>query len=504
VFCAVITLVTAYVVGVPAYALFFSEGRPGTAFFVLAGAATFAGAAAARWRIRPRSVEPFPQSARAQRFRELYVSTAAEVGYENPLPPLLWSYTDQRTHAQTVRWQGTPAVVVSAGLVQHARAAPEDVRAYLTHELAHVANGDLAVFEWTIALTGAFRLVTILAVIAAATLLLLPSDAPSILFFRSPESPLFVLLLLMVGTLWLFSVVLAWLLVVRYAGVLTSLRELHADIRAAAWMPLGTYVATIRAARDPQRRSRLRSLITPRLIHMSARERVELLSDSARLVAPKIRYFALVGGLVLLLQSSPFTVGMDSTVMRVAPLTLWAVLAVAYLLNLQRVAAARSSLPELQSPARLLLLAATTGLLLALPTLRSPQLYPSLLTIFTDQAGTIAVLRDEWSQWRPTWAVAAAVFAGSGIAATIVLCRLLPVTVRVAGTRRFVVAASFAAALEALTVGLALYTSTAVTRIDPLAAFVHNHRAILAALPATAFVLLVLWKPAPSRLSVHT
>ncbi len=489
VFCAVVLLLAAYVVGGPAYVLFSSEGRRGTALFLGIGAAVFAGAVAARRRIPWRDVEPFPQSRRAAAFHDLYVETADRVGLSGALPPLLWSYTDQRTHAQTVRWAGVPAVVVSAGLVQHARAAPDDVRAYLTHELAHVANGDLAVFEWTLGLTSGFRLLSVLTVLASATLLLVPAatDASSILFFDAPETPLFVALLLMVGTLWLVSIALGWLLVVRYAGVLTSLRELHADVRAAAWLPDGVYVATIRAARAQPRRSRIRSLLTPRLIHLSAPERVEFLEDPARVVAPKLRYFALVAALVLALQSSPFTAGIDSNVMRTAPLALWAVLAVAYLLNLQRVAAAVATIPALRAPRRLVPLAAASGFLLAVPTLRSPQLYPSVITLFSDAAGTVAVLRDEWSQWRLSWGGMAAALALSGAAVTILGMVLRKFTI---AQRRVVAGACLAVGSEVLIVGLALYMSSAVTWLDPPAAFVHDHRMALAVVPALVFALV--------------
>lgn len=494
VFCAVVALVTAYVIGAPAYVLFVSEARFGAVPFLFAGVVVFAAAVAVRRRIAVRGIEPFPRSARAAAFRDLYARTVEGVGMSGEPPPLLWVYTDQRTHAQTVRWGGAPAIVVSAGLVQHARAAPADARAYLVHELAHVANGDLPVFEWTLGLTAGFRLVAVLAVVAAASLVVVPAsaDAPSILFFDAPESPIFVFLLLMVGTLWLFTILFAWLLVVRYAGVLTSLRELHADTRAAAWMPPGAYVATIRDARAQPGRSRLRSLLSPRLIHLSASERIALLEDPARLVAPKIRYFALVGALVLFLQSSPFTTGVDANVMRIAPLALWAVLAVAYLLNLHRVQGALSAVPVLRTPAHVFRLALTTGVLLTLPTLRTPQLYPSIVTMFSGRAATLAVLQDEWSQWKLAWAGTAIVLFVTGVAATIVLTTRLRLPAGGIPERRGIAAACAASALEVLIIGCSLYTSSVDTWIDPLANLVSDHRMWLATLPSVAFVLLLL------------
>jgi len=491
VYCAVIGLVIAYVIGTPAYVLFFGEGRRGTGLFVLAGLAVVVATVTARRRGRAGDLELFPTSPRAAPFRALYARTAADAGFSDPLPPLLWSYSDQRTDARTVRWNGAPAVVVSAGLVQHARTAPDDVRGYLMHEFGHVANGDLTVFEWTLALASAFRLVTVLSVLAATVLVLLPTDRPSILFFASPDTPVFFFLLLMVGTLWLLTIALAWLLVVRYAGVLTSLRELHADVRAAAWMAPGAYVATIRGAHDRGRRSRLRSLLTPRLIHLSARERVDLLEDPVRLAAPKVRYFALVAVVVLLLQSSPFTVGTDENIMRIAPLSLWAALAVAYLLNLIRVAAARPFIAGLRTTGRSTALAATTGILFALPVVRSPQLYPSMFTFFSDRAGTLAVLNDEWWQWNHVWGGAAAVFAASGIAATFAMLRWMRFRVDRLLTRHAGIAAGIAAGVEVGVVGLALFMSSVVTPIDAVSSFTYSHRMALGALPAISFITVL-------------
>ena len=79
-----------------------------------------------------------------------------------------------------------------------------------------------------------------------------------------------------------------------------------------------------------RRGSRLRSLFSMRLRHLSARERLDLLRRPLQLLAPRLRYFMLTGLLLVLLQSNPFGEGVGRNGMRLPFLLAWAPLAVAY------------------------------------------------------------------------------------------------------------------------------------------------------------------------------
>ena len=111
-------------------------------------------------------------------------------------------------------------------------------------------------------------------------------------------------LLLMVGILWLGTLALTSLYLLRFAGVLISFREVQADVWAVS--RLSNFEIFERVVSDASKTSRARkgsrigSLVSFRLRHLSAAERLDILRHPITLLAPRLRYFVLTG--VLLVQ----------------------------------------------------------------------------------------------------------------------------------------------------------------------------------------------------------
>jgi hypothetical protein len=190
-------------------------------------------------------------------------------------------------------------------------------------------------------------------------------------------------LVLLVGILWLVTLALTSLYLLRFAGVLISLHELQADIWAVSRLADFTHfekvISGAMQSRRGRRGSRRASLLGMRLRHLSGIERLALLRYPRQLLTPRLRYFGMTALLLVVLQSNPFGEGIGRNAMRLPFLLVWAPLAVAYFAAAYRAvlgfAALRERLPSLSFT----VLALGASVVLLLPLVRLPGLFGNTL-----------------------------------------------------------------------------------------------------------------------------
>jgi Zn-dependent protease with chaperone function len=175
-------------------------------------------------------------------------------------PAVYWSY-DERPTARALGNAARPAVAVSLGLLRQVNEAPRLVDVVVLHELAHIRHRDPTIFALVRSYLVAWPVTA--AVVGAACLIDLVASA---------DQTIFVALVMLVATLWAVTLATAWLFLLRYAGFLFSLRELHADTAAAAWLGDADAVAATLAASYEDGKAltgRFRSVLSLRLTHLS-------------------------------------------------------------------------------------------------------------------------------------------------------------------------------------------------------------------------------------------
>jgi Zn-dependent protease with chaperone function len=348
-----------------------------------------------RW--RPPDFVSFPDARRSTSFARLVDKTWRElVLFRGSAPTLFWANKDARCAARILGRSNNPVLAVSAGLVSLSATRPEVVRVYLLHEFAHIKNNDLEVFAWTLSLLDAFRAIVVLAICGSVAL-----SWPYL------HSGLWTALLLMVGVIWLVSLALVWMLLARYAGVIISLRELYADVQAVAWSgDLDEYREIVRRDLHGAPTERARewwTLLTLRLIHLSPIERLRMLSEPERLIAPRYRHFAAAAVLCAIVQSSPFGIGYGRHWMRIPFLLVWGPLCVAYLWNVVRAIRGMSVVPKANRWSATTSLAITASLMLFLPRVSVPGIYTNLVLSLGDWSGFLLGLRDGISSLALEW-----------------------------------------------------------------------------------------------------
>jgi hypothetical protein len=188
---------------------------------------------------------------------------------------------------------------------------------------------------------------------------------------------------MLVSTMWLLSLGFLWLLVARYAGVVISLRELYADVQAVVWLPgLAAYEEVLGHQPGSRLRRmwrRFRSLVSLRLIHLSPSERLTFLRRPASLLFPRHKYYLLVGILLVVLQSNPFGEGYENNWMRWPFLLAWALVGLAYLVNVGRAIDGLALIPTKRTPISIGGLSIGIAAVLFLPMFKIPGLYGDLV-----------------------------------------------------------------------------------------------------------------------------
>jgi hypothetical protein len=326
---------------------------------------------------------PYPETSRANGFLNFYNECWRAVAGSRVSPPrLFWSYRDRHASARVAGRTHRPVVAISAGLVWLFPQQSEVIRVYLLHEFGHIFNRDLEVFALTMAGSRACKTVMLSSFVTSA-LFLLP-------FF---DGTIGSALILLVGTMWLLSLLVLWVWLARYAGVILSLRELYADVQAVLWLPNLSAYETVLSGRASPRRNRLwrklRSLVSLRLIHLSPNERLSFLRRPESLMFPRHRYYMLVGLLLIALQSSPFGEGYENNWMRWSFLLAWAPVCLAYLMNSGRAIMGLALLPRKRRFASIGALSLGVATVLLLPMFRIPGLY-----------GDFVLSLDKWETFR--------------------------------------------------------------------------------------------------------
>lgn len=194
-----------------------------------------------------------------------------------------------------------PCIAVSAGLWERIVKGDPLARVVLLHEMAHLAFRDLrtiAIFEGIaeasrVVLATLFRAVGITLVWLALVEIMQGAltGRPSIVIVGR------VIGLLIVGGIVGGLAPLLLLLIRRYLGFLISLLELRADVVAAMWVGgldrFASAFAHDTTIHQTTAVERARSLFSTTLTHLPESERLDLLRDPARLMTPKLQYFAM-------------------------------------------------------------------------------------------------------------------------------------------------------------------------------------------------------------------
>jgi hypothetical protein len=430
-----VALAALYTVSVPAASLFFAESRPAAGvIFVAAQSALFTvfillslrhrrrppqdtmlvirlrrfakkmplpilrkllGLAMSR--LAPPAFEPYPDRTGATAFGDFFRSLWREVADAgSPEPELWWAYQDGRPEARVAGTRQRPIVAMAAGLIRRYPGDSDLVRVYLLHEFGHLANRDLSLFSWTTALN------------TGCQALIISTALSSTLYaFRFMSQDITSALLLMVGILWLGTLALTSLYLLRFAGILISFRELQADIWAVSRLSdFELFEKVVSAASSSPRArkgSRLSSLFGLRLRHLSAAERLDLLRRPLRLLAPRLRYFLLTAVLLVLLQSNPFGEAVGRNWMRLPFLLVWAPLAVAYFVAAYRSMLGYGLLRRTATASSIVSLSAGAAVILLLPFFKIPGLFPDILLSLGDWKGFALSARDSLITLKAQW-----------------------------------------------------------------------------------------------------
>jgi Zn-dependent protease with chaperone function len=343
-------------------------------------------------------LEEFVSPGKGEEFREFLRQRFIESnGDLDRVPAVFWSYQDLRCAARVAGTRSHPAVIVSAGLVSRYFRDPDVVRVYLLHEFAHLANRDLEILAATVAVLRGWRLTTLVATLVAASLLI-----PFI------DGSIFTALLLMIATLWMLSLLVIWLFLSRYAGVVISLRELYADIQAfhRSGEKRELFERVIGASARPASRSRLgkfRSLTSLRLVHLSPGERLSFMARPLALVEPKTPYFFFIAALLLVIQSSPFLEGYGHNGLRMSLLLPWLLTAFAYAANVSRSVLGFARLSEDPGGLPRWRLGFYCTLLLLLPVVSIRGLYQFLFAVGEGWQSLRSVADDAFQGLAPRW-----------------------------------------------------------------------------------------------------
>jgi hypothetical protein len=319
------------------------------------------------------SFRAFPSQSGATGFFGFYQHSWKKcTGNDSLLPSLFWSYQERKATARVVGRSKFPLVTVSAGLVSLFPHKSDVIRVYLLHEFGHIVARDLEVFAYTMAACRAC-----IAVLVSTTLIsafvLLPFMDGGILGG----------LILLVSTMWILVLVALSILLVRYAGVIISLRELYADVQAVIWLrgfeAYKTILLEESRSRFNQLLSRLRSLISLRLVHLSPAERLSFLERPGALLYPRHIYFFFVALILVALQSNPFGEGYENNWVRWFFLLAWSPIGFAYLLNVGRTIFGLALLKSEVRFTRIVDLSLGVAIVMSLPMLRVPGLYGDIL-----------------------------------------------------------------------------------------------------------------------------
>ena len=240
--------------------------------------------------------------------------TGSEAAKLQNLADDMWTKVDGGERKLVIKWfpaidiaayaAGTykkPELHISAGLW---RACISDIpvaTAILGHELAHLKYRDPSLINVLRAIVTGVRaaLSVTLAVVLVAFAAALICGTGSMMASKQTVYEILVAWLLTfaaAATIFIFFP-LGWFAIRRQFAFVSSLIEIRADVASATWtqgLRQFTQSFASNEALVPSTNSDLiRSIISPQLTHIPERQRLEILSSTALLVTPKIRFFAM-------------------------------------------------------------------------------------------------------------------------------------------------------------------------------------------------------------------
>lgn len=215
-------------------------------------------------------------------------------------PTTVW-FSNLGVVARALSSHDGPCIAVSAGLWDRVVKGDPLARVVLLHEMAHLSFRDLqiiALFEGISELSRTVLTTLFYAVGVTIVWLGLVEIGQGVILGRSLTIVLGRLVgLVVIGSIAGFLAPMLLLLIRRYLGFLISLLELRADVVAAMWSGgLDRFAFTFAQDTSIHQNSlveRTRSLFSTTLTHLPESERLDLLRHPARLMAPKLRYFAM-------------------------------------------------------------------------------------------------------------------------------------------------------------------------------------------------------------------
>lgn len=215
-------------------------------------------------------------------------------------PTTVW-FSNLGVVARALSSHEGPCIAVSVGLWERIVRGDPLARVVLLHEMAHLSFRDLrtiALFEGISEMSR--TVLTILFYTVGATILWLGlSEITQGVIVGRPGTIVLGRLvgLVLIGSITGILAPMLLLLVRRYLGFLISLLELRADVVAAMWAGgLSRFAFTFAQDTSIHQSSVVeltRSLFSTELTHLPESERLDLLRHPARLMTPKLRYFAM-------------------------------------------------------------------------------------------------------------------------------------------------------------------------------------------------------------------
>jgi Zn-dependent protease with chaperone function len=233
-------------------------------------------------------------------------------GSSRPAPGLrCFASTD--VAACALKERNSSAIAVSTGLLE--RFGKDDkvdslIRVILLHEISHIMRGDQIRFPQARALLRVCRAVVLGLLVGMAVTLMGWSVMDKWGFGATQPSDASVAAYIKETVQAVSFAYLGLIVIQRYASFVLMLIELRADVTAASMGGgLRAFVRTVSedgAIRREGLMGRARTLFGMKVTHLTSRERAALLKSSDRLLTPKLRYFAYLLVLPLLLLISGF------------------------------------------------------------------------------------------------------------------------------------------------------------------------------------------------------
>jgi hypothetical protein len=267
-----------------------------------------------------------PKADRGRRLKELRGASGAKLlsvvsdlwstlpGHRRPPPQVLWFSNVNLIASAVTDGRGQPQIHVSSAMWDRASHRDKAAIGILAHEIAHLYFSDLRALVWLDFSARMIRSILMLClgcivVVAAASLVPIAIDLHS--GGSVAENAYKVLAALAASLLFSLIPIVGYFATRRQAGLITALIEVRADACGGLWTGgMDGFAMALRTDRGlkPTSLSDLKhSMFSVELSHLTAAERIKLLSDSSLLATPKLRYVFLTLLLAFIFPLNPLT-----------------------------------------------------------------------------------------------------------------------------------------------------------------------------------------------------